>query len=104
MNASTTELRRLEGFVHRTFNSTDLRHFVKGLRQQIRLVEPVTLDVPVCRDPDDDLVLATAIAAQAEIIVTGADDLLVLERHAGIAILSPRRFLQRLDAAEERER
>ena len=32
MNASPTELRRLEGFVHRTFNSTDLRHFVKGLR------------------------------------------------------------------------
>jgi uncharacterized protein (TIGR02757 family) len=32
MNASPTELRRLEGFVHRTFNSTDLLHFVKGLR------------------------------------------------------------------------
>lgn len=32
MNASQTELRRLEGFVHRTFNSADLLHFVKGLR------------------------------------------------------------------------
>ncbi|MBL7980351.1 MAG: TIGR02757 family protein [Flavobacteriales bacterium] len=32
MNASPTELRRLEGFVHRTFNSDDLLHFVKGLR------------------------------------------------------------------------
>lgn len=32
MNASPTELRRLEGFVHRTFNSADLLHFVKGLR------------------------------------------------------------------------
>ena len=32
MNASPAELRRVEGFVHRTFNSTDLKHFVKGLR------------------------------------------------------------------------
>jgi uncharacterized protein (TIGR02757 family) len=32
MNASPSELRRMEGFVHRTFNSTDLLHFVKGLR------------------------------------------------------------------------
>ncbi len=32
MNASPAELRRVEGFVHRTFNSIDLTHFVKGLR------------------------------------------------------------------------
>ncbi|MFN6115177.1 MAG: TIGR02757 family protein [Flavobacteriales bacterium] len=32
MNASPTDLRRLQDFVHRTFNSTDLQHFVKGLR------------------------------------------------------------------------
>lgn len=32
MHASPAELDRLEGFVHRTFNGTDLRHFVMGLR------------------------------------------------------------------------
>jgi uncharacterized protein (TIGR02757 family) len=32
MNASPTDLRRLQGFVHRTFNSIDLLYFVKGLR------------------------------------------------------------------------
>lgn len=32
MHASPAELRRMEGFVHRTFNSIDLKHFVKGLR------------------------------------------------------------------------
>lgn len=32
MNASAAELRRLAPFVHRTFNGTDLRHFVMGLR------------------------------------------------------------------------
>lgn len=32
MQASPTDLRRTSGFVHRTFNGTDLRHFVRGLR------------------------------------------------------------------------
>ena len=32
MNASGAELGRLDGFVHRTFNAIDLRHFVAGLR------------------------------------------------------------------------
>jgi uncharacterized protein (TIGR02757 family) len=32
MHASPAELDRLDGFVHRTFNGTDLRHFILGLR------------------------------------------------------------------------
>lgn len=32
LNADGTDLKHLDGFVHRTFNSSDLRHFVKGLR------------------------------------------------------------------------
>lgn len=36
MNASAGELRRMEGFVHRTFNSVDMVHFVKGLRHVYR--------------------------------------------------------------------
>lgn len=32
LHASPTELDRTAGFVHRTFNGTDLRHFIRGLR------------------------------------------------------------------------
>lgn len=50
-------------------------------------------DVPaVSRDPDDDQVLAAAIVGDVEAIVTGDRDLLVLESHRGIAILSPAEF------------
>jgi putative PIN family toxin of toxin-antitoxin system len=59
-------------------------------------VVPAPLDPPVCRDPDDDVVLATAVVGRAEAIVTGDDDLLVLRSHAGIPILTPRQFLERL--------
>lgn len=55
--------------------------------------EPVPLGTPVCRDPDDDWVLATARAGQADAIVTGDADLLSLKSFEGIAVLSPRQFM-----------
>jgi hypothetical protein len=67
-------------------------------------VEPTALASPVCRDPDDDWVLATAHAGGAEAVVTGDDDLLVLVEHEGIAILSPRQFLERLESSRETPR
>lgn len=59
-------------------------------------VEPQPLGKPACRDPDDDWVLATALAGQAEAIVTGDGDLLTLGSFQGVAILSPRQFIERL--------
>lgn len=32
MNAKATDLKHVGGFVHRTFNGTDLKHFIHGLR------------------------------------------------------------------------
>jgi putative PIN family toxin of toxin-antitoxin system len=66
-------------------------------RLRATLVKPAALPGSVCRDPDDDIVLATALAAHADVIVTGDADLLVLQEHAGIPILSPRQFVERLD-------
>ena len=60
-------------------------------------VEPEPLDKRVCRDENDDFVLATALAGKADVIVTGDEDLLVLKKFRRIEILSPRKFLERLD-------
>ena len=57
--------------------------------------------VPV-RDPDDALVLASALEAQADVLVTGDKDLLVLEDTAGIKIVEPRTLWEML-AKEEGE-
>ena len=59
-------------------------------------VEPQPLPARVCRDKSDDIVLATALAGKADVIVTGDDDLLVLKRFRGIRIVSPRQFLESL--------
>jgi len=51
------------------------------------------------RDPDDNHVLACALAARAEIVVSGDKDLRDLVTYQGISILSATDALQRIDIA-----
>jgi putative PIN family toxin of toxin-antitoxin system len=53
-----------------------------------------TREVTICRDPDDNSVLACALAGRAEYLVTGDPDLLVLEKYEGVAIVKVRDFVQ----------
>lgn len=48
--------------------------------------------IPI-RDPDDERVLAGALAADADILLSGDQDLLVVADQSPIRILSPRAFL-----------
>lgn len=50
------------------------------------------LPSPVCRDRDDDQILACVETAAAEYLVTGDKDLLVLKQYGTCKILSPRDF------------
>ena len=50
----------------------------------------------VSRDPSDDAVLALAVASQADLIITGDNDLLILGSHAGIAIIDPAEAVTRI--------
>jgi putative PIN family toxin of toxin-antitoxin system len=60
------------------------------------LVNPVAFTRPVCRDKDDDKFLAAALGGNAQYIVTGDDDLLVLNGHQGLKIMKPKEFLGQL--------
>ena len=55
------------------------------------------LTQPVCRDSDDDAVLACALAAHADLIVSGDDDLLILSTFEGIPIVTPAVALQMIE-------
>jgi putative PIN family toxin of toxin-antitoxin system len=50
-----------------------------------------------CRNPKDDKFLETAVAGEADVIVSGDQDLLALHPFAGIPIVPPNAFLRMLD-------
>ena len=66
---------------------------LRYLRDQLELIEPAKLTSSACRDPDDDLILATGVAARADCIVTGDNDLLDLKQYQRIPIIKPAEFL-----------
>jgi putative PIN family toxin of toxin-antitoxin system len=51
-----------------------------------------SLSSPVCRDADDDHVLAAAVGGGVDCLITGDEDLLVLREFQGIPILRPADF------------
>ena len=65
------------------------------LRLFARIVETVeiTRRIEACRDPKDDKFLELAVNGQADMIVTGDQDLLTLHPFQRISIISPRAFL-----------
>jgi putative PIN family toxin of toxin-antitoxin system len=54
----------------------------------VHLVQPRPLRRPVGRDPDDEPVIACALAARADFIVSGDDDLLVLKAYRRTRIVN----------------
>ena len=68
------------------------------MRRLAEVIQPPPLPQPVCRDPDDDAVLALAIAAKVELIVSGDNDLLSLGSFQGIPILAPAEAISLIEA------
>ncbi len=73
------------------------RHTRVELERIAEVTSPALVQA-LSRDSDDDVVLATAVAAKADVLVTGDQDLLVLQQCGGIPILTPRDLAERLNS------
>lgn len=71
---------------------------LEQLRTLADVVAAQPLPKPVCRDPQDDIVLACALAASAHLIVSGDDDLLTLKAFEGIPIVTAAQAVARMEA------
>jgi putative PIN family toxin of toxin-antitoxin system len=71
---------------------------IRGAKSRTRLLSRVTEIVKpqriekIVRDPNDDFIIATAVAGKAEYLVTLDKDLLVIKKHKGILIITPTQF------------
>lgn len=68
------------------------QEFLEDLTENAQFID-VTEQINECRDPKDNKYLELALSGQAECIVTGDDDLLVLNPWRGIEILTVQEFL-----------
>jgi uncharacterized protein len=79
--------------------ATSIAALVGQYTALVSLVMPANVPRIVANDDDDDHVIAAAVAARAELIVTGdRQHLLPIGSHQGIAIVTAREVVDRLDA------
>lgn len=96
--AQIEELRRVLAYerLRPYIAPADARTLTETIDASALVVEGLP-DVSVSSDPDDNMILATAIAAGADLIVTGdKSHLLDLGSVEGVLIVSPRSALDRL--------
>jgi predicted nucleic acid-binding protein len=77
---------------------SSVEHALGFYGQLVGHVVPRAL-APTSRDPDDDHVIACAPTAKAQLIVSGDNDLRVLDTYRDIAIVSPAQAIARIEAA-----
>jgi uncharacterized protein len=66
---------------------------VLGYAALASVIEPATIEPVILADPDDDAVIACAIAAQGEIIVSGDSHLLDLKRYRKVRIITAAKLI-----------
>ncbi len=64
-----------------------------------RVVDPPGQLRGVCRDPDDDVILECALVGEADYLVTGDRDLLVLTVYQSVRIVNPKDFIAALSGS-----
>jgi len=72
------------------------------LGQQSRVVSPDATVVGVATHPEDDLVLATAVAGECRYLVTGDGPLRNVSTYRDISIVTPAEFLEVLEGEARR--
>jgi len=84
-------------------STEEIEQFLRLLQERATHVTP-TGEFHLCRDPDDDLILETAVLGDARYAVSrdddlkGDDDLVAQMRSRGVEVLTVQHFLERLDA------
>ena len=72
---------------------------IAGLLRRAEIHQPAVI-LPICRDPNDDCLLALAQTSAADLLVTRDEDLLALRQLGKTEMIHVAEFLSRLSAAQ----
>lgn len=61
----------------------------------VEVIHDTRIERVIAHDPDDDTILACAVASRARWIISGDEHLLRLKQHRGIPTLTPKEFWDR---------
>ena len=94
--AVLSEYREVAERLHEQFPSVNYRRPLSILESKLTMVRPAALGEAVCRDPDDDDIIACALGGKAKVICSGDGDLLALNGFRGLEVMKPSVFCQKM--------
>jgi putative PIN family toxin of toxin-antitoxin system len=74
-------------------NEKEIKDYIKIIESYSIKIIPRNEAEKICRDKDDDKVLQCSFGGNVDFIITGDDDLLVLEKYKDIRIVKPKEYL-----------
>ena len=84
-------------YLAKRITPVEMKQFTAILLEHSETIPIITEPIPaVTRDPKDDYLLAYAMVGEADYLVTGDDDLLVLRPVKGLDICRPREFVEQV--------
>lgn len=75
--------------------NTSVGELMESLLSIVEVIQEPRTEPIITEDPDDDKVLACAVASRAQWIVSGDVHLLAMKRYGGMPILTPKQFWDR---------
>lgn len=93
---STEILEEVEAVLYEDFPAIPyerIESIIRDILSYSRVVIAREIVVKGLRDPGDAKIISCAVSAQADYIITGDKDLLILEKYKEVTILNPRAFL-----------
>lgn len=83
--------------IRKRISAEDAQLFLADVAAQALMFADPPDPPSVCRDPDDDYLVALAVASGAEVLVSGDDDVLAVEpAQVAVEVLTPREMVDRL--------
>lgn len=84
-------------YLAKRITPAQMEQFTTILLAHSETIPKITETIPaVTRDPKDDYLLAYAVVGEANFLVTGDEDLLVLQHVQGVDIYNPREFVRQV--------